>query len=327
MRFDRCSACDGLPERWTASGDRVSAMVVPSAGMNLVSLAIDGEDRTVLPVGLEAFMRKPRTGGVPLLHPWANRLRGDRYQAAGRQVDLSSVPDLKRDGNDLPMHGLLLRATDWSVESSNTPGGMDAGIHGSIEWNEARAGFEAFPYPHRLGVRWTISESGRAIARASCELEIEARGGPVPVASGWHPYLRPVTGADRGNLELHLPPVRQARLDGDGLPVIDGKGSPRLETSTEIGGTIGERVFDDLFRAPDGGWTASVKAGGTTVELQADGSWPWLQVYAPTGSDFVCVEPMLAPTAALSDGHAVVVEPGDPLHASFTIRILEEEEY
>ena len=323
MRFDRCSAPEGLPERWAVSGDRVSAMVVPSAGMNLVSLSTDGEDRLVLPAPLAEFMVKPRTGGVPLLHPWANRLRGDRYEAAGRRVDLAGVPNLKRDGNGLPMHGLLLRATDWLVEASDSMNGGAAMIEGSIDWKESRTGFEAFPFPHRVAVRWTVMEGGGAIASARCDLIVEPRGGPVPVASGWHPYLRPLAGVDRRDLELRLPPVRQAGLDEDGLPLIGAEGSPRLEASKKIDGVIGDRVFDDLYRAPDGGWTAAVSTSESTVEIEADESWPWLQVYAPAGSDFVCVEPMLAPTAALSDGHAVVVEPGSPLEASFTIRILE----
>lgn len=324
MRFDRCLARKGLPERWTASGDRVTAMVVPSAGMNLVSLCIDGEDRLVLPVPLSEFMLQPRTGGVPLLHPWANRLRGDRYEAVGRRVDLSGIPDLKRDGHDLPMHGLLLRATDWVVETVDSIEDGSAVIEGSIDWKENRQGFEAFPFPHRVAVRWTLKESGGADASARCDLVIEPRGTAVPVGSGWHPYLRPLAGVDRGDLELRLPPVRRVRLDQEGLPLIDAAGSPRLEGPLDLNGVMGDRVMDDLYRAPDGGWSGAVIAGGRRVEIETDDSWPWLQVYAPTGSDFICIEPMLAPTAALSDGHAVLVEPGAPLEASFTIRILEE---
>ena len=299
-------------------------MLVPSAGMNLVSLSVDGEDRLVLPAPLEKFMAAPRTGGVPLLHPWANRLRGDRYEAGGRRVDLSGIPDLKRDGNGLPMHGLLLRADDWGLETSEASDGGAAIIEGSIDWSDARPGFEAFPFPHRLAVRWSLSVGGDAVVTARCDLRVESHGDMVPVASGWHPYLRPRAGIDRGRLELRMPPVRHAALDEDGLPEIEADGTPRLQASPLLDGPLGDRVFDDLYRAPDEAWNATVSDGASTIELRTDGSWPWLQVYAPEGSDFVCIEPMLAPTAALSDGHPLVVEPGRPLEASFTIRILED---
>lgn len=324
MRFNRCSAREGLPERWATSGDRVSALVVPSAGMNLVSLSLDGQERLVLPTPLPEFMARQRTGGVPLLHPWANRLRGDRYEAGGREVDLAGVSGLKRDGNGFPMHGLVLRTSDWAVEAVDSSSGDAAAVEGSLEWNRDRKGFDAFPFPHRVSVRWTVSESGEASASACCRIVIQSLEGRVPVASGWHPYLCPAEGVERDRLGLRLPSHRPVELDDEGLPVLDRGGSLRLGVRRIFDGMVGDREFDDLHRAPDGGWTAAVKARGTTVEIETDGSWPWMQVYAPAGSDFVCVEPMIAPTAALSDGHARMVEPGHDLEAEFEIRIHEE---
>ena len=45
----------------------------------------------------------------------------------------------------------------------------------------------------------------------------------------------------------------------------------------------------------------------------------------PGGFRFACIEPMLAPTASLSDGHARILDAGDSLDASFTLRVLEGE--
>ncbi|MCP4835384.1 MAG: aldose 1-epimerase [Phycisphaera sp.] len=325
MPFDHCSAREGLPECWMTVGHRSTATVVPSAGMNLVVLSADGEDHLVMPAPLPEFMKTPRTGGVPLLHPWANRLRGDRYRAAGREVDLSDHPRLKRDGSGLPMHGLLLRSDDWIVESSSMIGDDASVIQGSIDWNPESPCFDAFPFAHRLDVRWTVFEGSGAIVSARCDLLVEAGGGPVPLASGWHPYLRPSAGIDRSAIRIDLPRLRQAVLDDRGLPVLDGKGNPRLGPPIDVNGRMGDRVFDDLYRAPDGGWKAGLFGGDSIVEIEADDSWPWLQVYSPAGSDFACIEPMLAPTASLSDGHARILDAGDSFDASFTLRILEGE--
>lgn len=325
MPFDHCSAREGLPECWIAVGVRSNATVVPSAGMNLVVLSADGQDRLVMPAPLPEFMETRRTGGVPLLHPWANRLRDDCYEVDGLQVDLSAVPDLKRDGNGLPMHGLLLRSDDWIVEASGVIGDEASVIQGTIDWNSDRRGYEAFPFPHRLVVRWTIFEGAGAVVSARCDLLIDAGELPVPLGSGWHPYLRPSSGIDRSRLKIQLPELQEAVLDDRGLPVLDRRGNPRLGSSINESGRLGDRVFDNLYRAPEGGWKAALSGGNSTLELEADESWRWLQVYAPVGSDFACIEPMLAPTASLSDGHARILDAGDSLDASFTLRVLEGE--
>ena len=96
----------------------MQATVVPEAGMNLVSLVVAGVERLRMPEPLGPFMATARTGGVPLLHPWANRLRGDRYVFEGIEVDLGGFDGLKRDGTGLPMHGLLLRHGGWRVETT-----------------------------------------------------------------------------------------------------------------------------------------------------------------------------------------------------------------
>ena len=60
---------------------------------------------------LEVAAAKGSTAGIPLLHPWANRLAGPRYRTAGREVVLDpSSPLLHFDEHGLPMHGVR-----WSL--------------------------------------------------------------------------------------------------------------------------------------------------------------------------------------------------------------------
>lgn len=324
MRFDRCPAGDALPERWRLQDEEIRVLVVPSAGMNLVSLEVAGKERLVLPMSLESFMKAPKTGGVPLLHPWANRLRGDRYEFGGVSVDLGPVEDLKRDGNKLPMHGLLLRRTEWEVSRIETGPPGSAGIQGSIDWHEGLKDFAAFPFPHRVTVIWNVHRDLEGGVVVSSTYRVDAGDRPVPSGAGWHPYLRPSIGCDRTRIRLEVPAVRGTTLDDRGLPMIDGDGRPVIRAVDDPSGILGGREFDDLFRGPDDGWLAAVIADGTRMELEADAHWPWLQVYAPEGSDFVCIEPMLAPTAALSDGHPIVIDAGARFEASFTLRIIDE---
>jgi len=319
VRFERCPAEAGLPERWTASNETagVSATVVPAAGMNLTSLVVGGEDRLVLPLPLDEFMTVPKTGGVPLLHPWANRLRGDVWSFDGVDIDLATVAGLKRDGAGLPMHGLLLRATDWSVETINARNA----IVGRLDWGADRPAFAAFPFEHAVEVEWSLGIEVPGVVAATCRFAVDAGPRDVPIATGWHPYLRPRAGVDRGSIRLTVPTARRASLDDRGLPVLGDDGRPTLAAPIDVSGPLGDRTFDDLHRTGDDGWTATVAADDASIELEADRAWRWMQLYAPAGSEFVCVEPMLAPTAALSDGEAVRVAAGSRFEASFTIRV------
>ncbi len=322
MRFDRCPADGDLPERWILEGADVQATVVPEAGMNLVSLAVAGVERLRMPEPLGSFMATARTGGVPLLHPWANRLRGDRYGFEGIEVDLGGFDGLKRDGAGLPMHGLLLRHGGWRIET--TAGERGGVVEGRLGWTDETPGFEAHPFPHDLAIRWEIGQGEGVTAR--CTTIVEAGGIDVPLGTGWHPYLRPAAGVDRAAIEVRGPEMRRAELDGSGLPVLDPDGQPRLAPPSSIDGPLGDRTFDDLHRPVGRGWSASVRCGDDEVTLRADEHWSWLQVYAPAGSDYVCFEPMLAPTAALTDGSAAVVPAGGRLEATFEIHVHVEEE-
>ena len=71
--------------------------------------------------GLLSYIEQRSTMGIPLLHPWANRIARSRFPVAGGTVDLEDATTLKRDPNGLPMHGLLAAAdghplpADWQA--------------------------------------------------------------------------------------------------------------------------------------------------------------------------------------------------------------------
>ena len=90
-----------------AAGD-LEATFVPSLGMAGTSLRHAGEELL--------HVDEPALTGIPLPHPWANRLRGDRYVVDGRAVVLPHHSSLvRREERDLPIHGLLLGSPHWEV--------------------------------------------------------------------------------------------------------------------------------------------------------------------------------------------------------------------
>ena len=78
------------------------------------------------------------------------------------------------------------------------------------------------------------------------------------------------------------------------------------------------RGFDDGYRLGRRRHLA-LAAGRRRVALALDAGYPFAQVYAPEGQDFVALEPMTAPTDALSHDAATVVEPGGTYSARFAV--------
>jgi len=66
------------------AGD-LEAVFLPRHGMIGASLRHRGAEILRRIEDLEAAAAKGSTAGIPLLHPWANRLAGHRYRAAGRE--------------------------------------------------------------------------------------------------------------------------------------------------------------------------------------------------------------------------------------------------
>src|SRR5262245_63630402 len=88
--------------------DGIEASFVPSAGMVGCSLLHDGEELLGQRGGLERYVEERSTMGIPLLHPWANRVVERRFPVGERTVDLWANPELYTLGpKGLPIHGLL----------------------------------------------------------------------------------------------------------------------------------------------------------------------------------------------------------------------------
>ena len=167
----------GEPAVMLRSGD-LSATFLPALGLTGVSLRYRGGEYLAVPGGLDT-LRAGGSAGIPLLAPWANRLAARRYRAAGVAVDLKGMR-LGTDDNGLPIHGLLLGRSRWSVGRLAMRGDT-ASLEASIDVDAP-----AFAFPHRIDVRVRAREP-RLIIDTTVTPAGRRR---VPVAFGWHPYLR-----------------------------------------------------------------------------------------------------------------------------------------
>jgi aldose 1-epimerase len=305
---------DGFPaltlESSAAGG--IDATFVPGAGMVGCSLRHRGEELLGQRRGLRAYVAERATMGIPLLYPWANRVARMRFPVAGREVaiDPEATP-LRRDADGLAMHGLLTAASDWQVER-HEPVADGAALAARFDFAAHEALMAAFPFAHQLRFEATLTGPTLTIATT-----VRASGdGPVPIAFGYHPYLR-LPGVAREDWHVEVPVHEQLRLDSQMLPTGE------RVTAEVHAGRLGARTFDDAFVAPPDGAPFVLAAGNRRVELAFLAGYPYAQVFAPAEDDVIAFEPMTAPTNALVDGGAELplIAPGESYEASFSITL------
>jgi galactose mutarotase-like enzyme len=301
---------DGEPAVTLAAG-QLEASLLPGLGLLGTSLRHRGEELLALPGGVEGY-RDGHVTGLPLLAPWANRLPGWRYRAAGVEVDLDGL-DLHTDPGGLPIHGTLTAHRGWRLERLAADADR-AVLEADLDYGDWPQLLAAFPFPHRLTVTFALQGASLAVTTT-----LTATGDrPVPVAFGWHPYLR-LPGAPRAAWRLLLPFRTHLELDDHGLPT--GKAADEPAEAAPVG----ERTFDDLYvlDADPAERRLGLEAAGRRLVVGYGDGYDHAQVFAPPGAEFVCLEPMTAPTAALATGATPLVAPGDSFSARFTIGVEE----
>lgn len=271
-----------------------------------VSLRHRGEELLGRTGELDRYVSSGSTLGIPLLHPWANRLGGLRYAAAGREVELDpGSPLLHFDANGLPIHGVPGAHLAWEVVEHGA-----ARLRARLGWDE-RGLLAVFPFPHRLEQSVELDPGGLTI-RTSLTA---AAAGAVPVSFGHHPYLR-LPGLPRAEWQLELPAMRRLALDARGLPTGGDVPFPGRD------GPLGDDAYDDGFAGLPEHPTFALAGGGRRIAVAFRRGYTHAQVYAPAGADYVALEPMTAPTNALVTGDGLrLVAPGETFVAEFRIAV------
>jgi len=281
----------------TLTAPGMVAQFAPSLGMVCCSLLHAGEELLELRGGLDAYAEHGSTMGIPLLHPWANRLA----------APVAASPLLPTDPNGVPIHGVLPSALPFTVEHETA-----SSLEAVFSTDDHPGVLEVFPFPHRLRVQASLTDD--ALEIRTTLLALGRR--PVPIAFGYHPYLR-LPGGSRPSAEIDIPVPTRLVLDDRRIPTGERVRAPVTR------GPLAERTFDDGFAEVADGAAFVVGGPGRTVTVTFLEGYGFAQVYAPEGSDFICYEPMTAPTNALASGDSLTrVRPGDAYTAAFRLSVV-----
>jgi len=311
VRDERVGGLEGIA---LVSHDHdLTVAFVPGAGMVGHSLTHRGEELLGQRGGLAGYRERGSSFGIPLLHPWANRLAATTYTAGGRRIELDPQRSpVHLDPNGLPIHGVLAASPHWQVVG-RTPGNGTAAVAARLDYGAHEDLMAAFPFPHELHVLAELAGDTLTVAT----ILLPTGDVAVPVSFGWHPYLR-LPDLPRSQWRVELPVRTRAVLDDLGLPTGE------TETISIEPGPLGETSYDDHFVGLDRP-TFALEGGGRRIELELGQGYSFAQVYAPNSAEeepYVCFEPMTAPVNALVNGEGLdSVAPGGSFRAEYCLRV------
>lgn len=276
----------------------VELTIAPSIGNMAYSWTVRGRNFLHFPyASVGEFAKQPRLCGVPFLGPWANRVAGDAFWANGKRYTFNTgLGNLRRDGNQNPIHGLLNFSKDWKV--------VEAKADAESAWSASRLEFwrhpdlmAQFPFPHTLVMTYRLR--GGVV---EVETAIENHGtDPMPVAVGYHPYFR-LHDVPRDQWHVHLAARDHMVLNAQLLPTGERKPT-EFEDPLSLAGTQLDDVFGGLVRDADSRARFWVEGGRERVNVAYGPRYTTAVVYAPRGQEFICFEPMSAITNGFNLAH------------------------
>jgi len=232
--------------------------------------------------------------GIPLLSPWANRLSSDTYWINGAEYTLNRrIDNLRIDHNYLAIHGLVLFAP-WTVMDLGTDA-HGAYVRSTLNFTRRAEWMAQFPFAHRLEMTHRVSKGRLCVYLSIMNDSAE----PIPLSLGFHPYFRLPGEGDRNSWSVRCAGRKRMLLSSHYIPTgeteaCDPQTPIRLGSGLEM-----DDVYIDLQRDMSDCALFELADGKRQLTVGFGPKFSVGIIYAPSGKDLVCFEPMTAPTDAL----------------------------
>ena len=290
----------------------ISAKIAVNIGNTLFSLK-DKNEILYFPFTLEDYKINTKLAGNPFMHPWANRLESEYIHVENLRYDFPKEYThlLYRDGNNLPLHGLLLKSDQWKTIEVYED---EHSCHHVAELVFDDAAFlSIFPYKHTIQIKHELRNN---------ELKIETfilndDEQEMPVSFGFHPYFL------RNEFPAKLTIPSENNIEVNGVMIPTGKLFPKENKWNFIEDKVSlENVsFDDGFQDLKLNENKQAVFAFNKIHVVFDENFPFAQIYAPANPEkpYVCIEPMTAVTNALNTNTCKKIKTGERFTSSFSI--------
>lgn len=297
------------------------ARIAPGLGFNCFSFTPQASGAPLEVLWSEptfvAGTTKPTRSGIPLLFPFAGRIRGTSFRFAGQQYGLEAG-----DGQGNAIHGFVCNRP-WRV-TAQTPGRVSGTFQASIDEPSV---LRRWPADFRITVEYSIT--GNALTLALSVENPDSK--PLPCGFGAHPYFRVPLGGPSADDCIVRVPVSQCWELEKLLP--SGRHTATPETARLAAGMpVGQMQLDNVFGglAFDHGSAVATlhdPGSGRTLSLEFGDEFTTCVVFNPPHREAVCVEPYTTLPDAFSlaeqgvDPHLRILAPGESLGARIEIRV------
>ena len=280
---------------------QMEVRIAPSIGNLAYAFTVNGKNALWFPFsGLEELRAKPALCGIPFLAPWANRLDGDSYWVNGKRYQLNSaLGNLRRDGHQKPIHGLLLFSSAWALTATGADAHSAYATSRLEFWRHPEL-MAQFPFAHNLTVTYRLENGSLAVETRIDNHSREA----LPVAIGYHPYFQ-LHDAPRDQWTVHLAARERLLLDEFLIPTGAREPLPFADPHPLRTRPLDD-VFGGLMRDETGVARFWVTGQREKIEVAYGPQYGVAVVYAPEGQGFLCFEPMAAITNAFNLAQAGV---------------------
>ncbi len=294
------------------------ATIAVQVGNTLISFKNQQQETIYFPYTLAAYQENNKLAGNPFMHPWANRLQTDSISIKDAVHHFPSVAKhlLYRDGNQLALHGLLLKSNQWkTVELKQTENSC---YHiAELSFHQADL-LSVFPFKHTIQIRHELTDN---ILTITTTIHNESDKS-MPISFGYHPYFM-LPPSHRNTASLTIPYKDILLVDDTMIPTGETIPKQQLFPFEDNRLVLDTHSLDHGFVNPTDSSDKSRCFKFDKIEIGMDANYPVAQIYAPYHSEkpYVCIEPMTAVTNALNTDTANLLPSNETCVASFYIKI------
>jgi len=298
-----------------------SARIVASYGFNCFSfVTMQGEQPREVIYAVPNFEKgkeRPSSSGIPILFPFAGRIRGGAFSFEGREFR----PRVYDDGKGNAIHGFVLNRPWEVIQQTRTR------VVGRFQASRVDPTIlEHWPADFRLIVSYEIF--GNALV---CEMSVENPGeGNLPFSLGAHPYFRvPLSAKGQANACRITVPAAGYWEVKDKLPtgrILPVDAAHDLRTGQTFEQTALDDVLTQLeFNEQQRCVATIADPAGRTLRITFDNGFRECVVFNPVHRQAFCIEPYtcapdpFAMLAAGADPGLRVLAPGESFLARWAI--------